>query len=124
MTDIDIVGETNPLMELAAAELGRYVGQAPVAPEDTPRFILDHSLSGIHPQGYVVSTEDATVTIAAAQPIGVLYGVYGYLEEVRALVSILGATHTPILMVSTGNQSTSGRSPCSTSGAVWSGPTS
>ena len=38
MTDINIVGETHPLIDLAAAELGRYVGLAPAAPEDTPRF--------------------------------------------------------------------------------------
>ena len=82
MTDINIVGEANPLIDLAAAELGRYVGLAPAAPEDAPDFVLRNGLSDIHPQGYVVSTEDAVVTIAAAQPIGVLYGVYGFLEEV------------------------------------------
>ncbi|MCY3802393.1 MAG: hypothetical protein OXG46_12550 [Chloroflexi bacterium] len=82
MTDINVVSDAHPLIDLAAAELGRYVGLAPAAPEDAPDFVLRHGLSDIHPQGYVVSTEDATVTIAAAQPIGVLYGVYGYLEEV------------------------------------------
>ncbi|MCY3802394.1 MAG: hypothetical protein OXG46_12555 [Chloroflexi bacterium] len=82
MTDIKIVGDTHPLIDLAAAELGRYVGLAPAAPEDAPDFVLQHGLSDIHLQGYVISIEGTVVTIAAAQPIGVLYGVYGYLEEV------------------------------------------
>ena len=123
MTDINIVGETHPLIDLAAAELRRYVGLAPAAPQGAPDFILRHGLSGIHPQGYVVSTEDGTVTIAAAQPIGVLYGVYGYLEEVGFGFYLGGDTYPDPGWFPLEIQSTSGRSLCSTSAAVWSGPT-
>ena len=81
MTNIDVAGESHPLIDLAAAELRRYVGLASASPDANPDFVLESGLSDIHPQGYAVSTQDAKVTIAAAQPIGVLYGVYGYLEE-------------------------------------------
>ena len=80
MTNIDIAGESHPLIVLAAAELRRYLGLVSADPDHAPDFVLESGLSDIHPQGYVVSTHDATVTVAAAQPIGVLYGVYGYLE--------------------------------------------
>ena len=81
MTTIDVAGQSHPLIDLAAAELRRYVGLAPATSQDVPHFILQSGLSDVHPQGYVVSTDNATVTIAAAQPIGVLYGVYGFLEH-------------------------------------------
>ncbi len=80
MTNIAIAGESHPLIVLAAAELRRYLGLVSAEPDHAPDFVLESGLSDIHPQGYVVSTHDATVTVAAAQPIGVLYGVYGYLE--------------------------------------------
>ena len=80
MTNIVITGESHPLVVLAAAELRRFLGLVSANADNAPDFVLESGLSHLHPQGYVVSTNDATVTIAAAQPIGVLYGVYGYLE--------------------------------------------
>ena len=80
MTNIDVRGESHPHIDLAAAELRRYVGLMSAGSEGGPDFVLQSSLSDLHPQGYVISTQDTTVTIAGAEPIGVLYGVYGYLE--------------------------------------------
>ena len=81
MTNIDIAGQSHPLIDLAAAELRRYLGLVSTDPDHQPDFILQSSLADIHPQGYAVSTKDSKVTISAAQPIGLLYGVYGYLEQ-------------------------------------------
>ena len=80
MTNIDVVGESHPHIDLAAAELRRYVELVSAGSDGGPDFVLESGLSELHPQGYVISTQDAKVTIAGAEPIGVLYGVYGYLE--------------------------------------------
>ena len=80
MTDIIVAGESHPHIDLAAAELRRYVELVSAGSDGAPDFVLESGLSDIHRQGYVISTEDASVTIAGAEPIGVLYGVYGYLE--------------------------------------------
>ena len=80
MPRIEITGPRHPFLDLAEAELKRYVSLFSAGSEDGPDYRFETGVHGIHPQGYVVSTRGRTVTIAGAEPIGVLYGVYGYLE--------------------------------------------
>ncbi len=96
-------GQANEIMKLAAGELSRYLylltGKlSPVAsrlPELGTAIILDHSIASslgvsvdpavVGDQGYCLATVQQDrrryLVITATQPVGILYGVYGLLEE-------------------------------------------
>ncbi len=101
---IVLPGNAAPIEKYAALELQRYLfqvtGEKLVIQTDATKvkpgsFILQQVSGKAGPQGYVLKRVGDNVVIAGSDPEGVLYGVYGLLEDHYGIAFYLGGEVLP-----------------------------